>query len=78
MTTEPQPREPARPVQLLTVAEVAQLLRCSPRHVYDLIARGEFREVTDIGNGRARTRIPEAAFNDYVAAHTRSIKRTSR
>lgn len=64
-------------VQLLTVAEVATLLRCSPRHVYDLVARGEFREVTDIGNGRARTRIPESAFNEYVASRTRSITRTA-
>lgn len=50
---------------LFPVTEVAELWRCSPRHVYREIARGRLRTV-QIGNGRAKTRIPASALADYV------------
>lgn len=63
--------------QLLTVSEVAARLGCSRGHVYHLIAGGLFREITDIGVGRAKTRISESVLAEYIASRTRSIKRTA-
>lgn len=66
---------PSQRVELLTVMEVARLMRVSKDTVYDLIARGEL-EATDIGHGRAKTRIRSDVYEAYVAAHTRRIKKT--
>lgn len=68
MTIKAKPAEP-----LLPVSEVAQLWRCSPDHVYALIAAGELASL-NLGRGRAKTRIPESALADYVARNTRRTK----
>jgi excisionase family DNA binding protein len=65
--------QPTEAVRLLTVIETAALLSCSKDHVYDLISRGEISEVVDIGNGRAKTRIPEPALAAYIAGRTRKV-----
>lgn len=49
---------------LLPVTEVAALWRCSARHVYRLIAHGQLRTV-QIGNGRAKTRVPASALIEF-------------
>jgi excisionase family DNA binding protein len=49
----------------LTVAELAKKWRCSRGHIYDLIAAKKLR-ATDIGEGRAKTRIPESAVAEYL------------
>lgn len=54
----------------LTVAEVAKLWRCSRNLVYDLISSGRLRSV-NLTDGRAKTRIPESALAEYLAARTR-------
>lgn len=60
--------------QLFTIPETATRLRCSRDHVYDLITRGELA-ATDIGCGRAKTRVSEAALAAYVAVRTRPARR---
>lgn len=55
---------------LLTIPETAAELRCSRRHVYDLIARGQLRPV-DIGHGRSKTRIRGDDLSDYIDRQTR-------
>ncbi|HET8682051.1 MAG TPA: helix-turn-helix domain-containing protein [Micromonosporaceae bacterium] len=67
----PQPTGPSRGEGLLPVAEVAKLWRCSAEHIYELIRRGELRSV-DIGNGRAKTRVPESALAEYIGRRTRN------
>lgn len=59
-----------QPEPLLTVAEVAALWRCAKGTVYSLISSGELRSV-DLGVGRAKTRVPASAANEFQAAHTR-------
>lgn len=49
---------------LFPVSEVAELWRCSEQHIYNLIARGRLRTV-QIGNGRAKTRIPASALIEF-------------
>lgn len=64
------------PVQLLTVPQVAARLGCSPRHVHDLVARGAFSHVVDIGTGtRAKSRISEGVLAEYIASRTRRVGR---
>lgn len=72
------PKPPAGPKSphwkaeaLLTVKELAALWRCSPCHIYDLIADGELAAV-QISKGRAKTRIPESAAAEYVARQLRT------
>jgi excisionase family DNA binding protein len=55
----------------LTVAEVAKLWRCSRNLVYDLISSGRLKSV-NLTDGRAKTRIPESALAEYIAARTRN------
>lgn len=50
---------------LYPVAELADLWRCSKNHIYDLIAARELRCV-QLGNGRAKTRIPESAVAEFL------------
>jgi excisionase family DNA binding protein len=51
------------------VAELAEMWRCSVDHIYDLIARREIRTV-QLGIGRAKTRIPASAADEFVAKRT--------
>lgn len=73
----PATKTPLEPEQLLTVLEVAALWRCSKNTVYRLIADGELR-IADIGNGRAKTRIPASALAEYVARKARIAPRHRR
>jgi excisionase family DNA binding protein len=52
---------------LLTIAEAAELLRCSERQIYYLIARADL-PVMKLG---ARTRIPRVALERWVEERTR-------
>lgn len=61
------------PPKLYTVREAAELLSCSPDHVYDLVSRGEL-EVVDIGHGRAKTRVPEDALAEYINKRRRRAR----
>jgi excisionase family DNA binding protein len=54
---------------LYPVAEVAELWRCTRKHVYALIAAGHLRTV-QVGMGRAKTRIPASAVEEFIANHT--------
>lgn len=62
---------------LLSVREVAALWRCGKDKVYALIAAGELR-VVDIGAGRAKTRIPESALDEYVRRNGRRAPKPAR
>lgn len=75
-TTPPPPAGPKKNAAevLYPVAEVAALWRCSVDHVYDLIARGELRTVP-LGIGRAKTRVPASALEEFVAARSAKPKR---
>lgn len=53
---------------LYPVAEVAELWRCSADTIGRLIARGKLRAV-NIGDGRAKLRVPASALAEYVARH---------
>lgn len=59
---------------LLPVSEVAELWRCSRDHVYDLIAAGQLR-VVELGRGRAKTRVPQSAMDEYVRRNSRRATR---
>jgi excisionase family DNA binding protein len=67
--TPPPPSGPKKAEALLPVAEVAALWRCTPQHIYNLIARRDLRSV-QVGIGRAKTRIPESAVAEFVARRT--------
>lgn len=57
---------------VLTIAEAAEELRVSEMTVYRLISAGDL-DTCDVGTGRrARTRIPRAALEAYVAGRTTS------
>ena len=60
---------PDQPAQLLTVAEVARHLRCSPRTVTDRIAAGLIKAVRPVaacGRRTARWLIPQASLDAYL------------
>lgn len=59
---------------LLTIDEVAAWMRCSRNTVYRRIAKRQIRTV-DIGDGRAKTRIPESALAEYAARLSRNNTR---
>lgn len=61
-----------QPPLLLTVREAAETLRCSPATIYRLISTGALESV-DIGQGRAKTRVPRAAVEKFVADRTRTV-----
>lgn len=50
------------PLETMTVAEVAEILKCNNETVRRMIARGELRAVT---LGR-RKRIPRVELEDYI------------
>lgn len=56
----------------LSVAKVAEILDCSRGHIYDLIAARKIRS-TDIGIGRAKTRIPESEVARLLGQESRDI-----
>lgn len=60
------------PEPWFTVAEIATAWGVSKNTVYDLIAANELGSV-DIGQGRARTRIPQAAIDDFMRRRGRNL-----
>lgn len=62
-------------LELLPVAEVARLWRCSREHVYGLIAAGDLPAV-QIATGRAKTRVPASAAHEYIRRNTRTVTRS--
>ena len=58
---------------LLTIAEAADALRCSPRQIYYLIERDELPRV-HIGTW---TRIPMAGLREWVASRTTTATQLS-
>lgn len=58
---------------LHTVAEVAEMWRCSDDTIYRLIAAGRLRSC-DIGTGRAKTRVPASALAEFVAGRMRKAR----
>jgi len=69
--TEPPPKP--RPIKAVAagdvmypVAELAALWRCTPQHIYNLIAAKQLASV-QIGLGRAKTRVPASAAAEFVA-----------
>lgn len=64
-------------LHLLSVAETAETLRCSRRHIYNLIGRGELSAV-DISDGRRpKTRIRSDHLHDYIDRQTRRLSRSA-
>ena len=64
-----------RSLQLLTIPEVAERLRCGKSTVYELIATGALA-VTDVSvRGRARTRISDQAVDRFIESRTRTAPR---
>lgn len=61
---------PLTSVQLLTIPETAERLRCSENHVYALIAAGRIRavDVARPGSRQPKTRVSESALADYINA----------
>lgn len=73
------PKPPAGPKHaeaLLPVTELAALWRCSPDHIYRLIADGSLRSV-QLAKGKAKTRIPESAAADFIAKQLRTNRRAA-
>lgn len=60
--------------KLNSIPEVAERLRCSRDHVYDLITTGRLA-VVNIGIGRSRARITEDELARFIAANTYGTKR---
>jgi excisionase family DNA binding protein len=63
-------------VQLLTIPETAERLRCSDNHVYNLIADGALSTV-DIarpGSRKPKTRVPEDVAAAFLAGRTSKPK----
>lgn len=56
--------------ELHTVAELAKAWRCSPWFIYSEIKEGRLRSV-NLGTGRAKTRIPASAVQEYVDRQSR-------
>lgn len=55
------------PTRCLSVAQVAGLLDCSTRHVYDLIEAGQLPAVRV---GERRLSVTEAAYEAFVASRS--------
>lgn len=62
------------PEQLWTIPQVADLWGCSENTVYRRIAKGLLR-VIDIGDGRAKTRVPASALIEYEDRKGRTAPR---
>lgn len=67
------PASPAADVDLFTINDVAERLRCSRDHVYRLINAGLLK-VVDIsapGSLRTKSRVRSDDFQDYINRRTR-------
>lgn len=62
----------ASTIQLLTIPEAADRLRCSDSHIYRLIAAGKIRptDVSRPGARRAKTRVSESDLAAYIEGST--------
>jgi excisionase family DNA binding protein len=72
VTTPILPDDPAALPALLDVRAVAQLLGCSPRHVYRLADAGKTPPPVRLG---ALVRWPRAAIKDWIAAGCPSVRK---
>lgn len=61
------------PERLYSVTALAEAWEVSPDLIYDLIARGEIA-ATDLGNGRAKTRIRQSVADAFISGRTDSAK----
>jgi excisionase family DNA binding protein len=58
--------------RLLSVIHAAEVLDCSPGHVYGLIAAGQLRAVETKAKGsRSKTRVYADDLATFIAANTR-------
>lgn len=60
---------------LYPVSEVAAKWRCTPQHIYNLIAAG-LLVTTSIGRGRAKTRIAESTLAEFVSKNQSRARRS--
>jgi excisionase family DNA binding protein len=72
MSSSTSPPEPPSLQALLDVQAVAQLLACSPRHVYRLADAGKMPPPVRLG---ALVRWPRAAVEDWIAAGCPSVRK---
>jgi excisionase family DNA binding protein len=72
MTASTSSPEPSSLQVLLDVRAVAQLLGCSPRHVYRLADAGKMPAPVRLG---ALVRWPRAAIEDWIAAGCPVVRR---
>ncbi len=61
---------------LMTVAEFGRRLGVSRATAYRIVAAG-YIDRTDVGRGKANTRISEAAYTRYLAANTKRGRRAA-
>jgi len=76
--TDPPPKpKPVKAVVasdvMYPVAELAELWRCTPQHIYNLIAAKQLTSV-QIGIGRAKTRVPASAAAEFVARRAAKVR----
>lgn len=62
--------------EMLTVAELAERWRVSKNFIYDLISKGKLA-ATNLGEGRAKTRIAESVAAEYIRTRTRKVVRSA-
>lgn len=64
-------------VELLTIPEAAERLKCSRTHVYNLINSGELEYVNNAKRraGKTLKRISSTAIEDYVAVRSKRAPR---
>jgi excisionase family DNA binding protein len=60
--------------ELLPVAEIAALWRCSKNYVYDLIASGALTP-TFLPSGRAKTRVRRSVLDAFVGTNTDTARK---
>lgn len=68
--------EPRPGARLLTLADVAERLCCSTRHIYNLINAGRLATV-DVGLTGSKTRISEDEVGRYIDRSTTTAGRAS-
>lgn len=62
--------------QLLSVARAAEVLDCSPTHVYRLIAAGRLRAVEiKVTGRRPKTRVRADDLQAFIEVNTRQVPR---
>ena len=75
MTTDDLPATTAPAAQLLDVRAVAQLLNCSPRHVYRMADAGKMPPPVRIG---VLVRWSRKSIDDWIAGGCRPVRPTER